>query len=205
VGTALAVDLGLRGVSCVLVESRIGLANIPKGQNLTQRTLEHFYFWGLVDELRAARIMPPGYPIGEVTAFGSLTSEYWHAPAGRELVRPYYFQANERLPQYRMESVLRKKVAQLASIECRFGWSARTIVQDDGRVRVSIVEEAGSGTDVLDADYVVGCDGARSVVREEVGIERGGTDFDQLMVLVVFRSRELHERLNAFPSAPPIA
>ena len=48
VGTALAVDLGLRGVSCVLVESRIGLANIPKGQNLTQRTLEHFYFWGLV-------------------------------------------------------------------------------------------------------------------------------------------------------------
>jgi 4-hydroxyisophthalate hydroxylase len=58
-------------VSCVLVESRIGLANIPNGQNLTQRTLEHFYFWGLVDELRAARVMPPGYPIGEVTAFGS--------------------------------------------------------------------------------------------------------------------------------------
>ena len=28
---------------------------IPKGQNLTQRTLEHFYFWGIVDELRAAR------------------------------------------------------------------------------------------------------------------------------------------------------
>ena len=199
VGTALAVDLGMRGVSCVLVESRIGLANIPKGQNLTQRTLEHFYFWGLVDELRAARVMPPGYPIGEVTAFGSLTSEYWHAPAGRELVRPYYFQANERLPQYRMESVLRKKVAQLACIECRFGWSARTIVQDDDGVRVSIVEEAGAGTDVLEADYVVGCDGARSVVREQVGIERGGTDFDQLMVLVVFRSRELHERLKRFP------
>ncbi len=199
VGTALAVDLGLRGVSCVLVESRIGLANIPKGQNLTQRTLEHFYFWGLGDELRAARVMPPGYPIGEVTAFGSLASEYWHAPAGRELVRPYYFQANERLPQYRMESVLRKKVAQLACIECRFGWSARTIVQDDGGVRVLLVEEGGAGTDVLAADYVVGCDGARSVVREEVGIARGGTDFDQLMVLVVFRSRELHERLKRFP------
>jgi len=199
VGTALAVDLGMRGVSCVLVESRIGLANIPKGQNLTQRTLEHFYFWGLVDELRAARVMPPGYPIGEVTAFGSLMSEYWHAPAGRELVRPYYFQANERLPQYRMESVLRKKVAQLACIECQFGWSARTIVQDDGGVRVSLVEEAGAGADVLEADYVVGCDGARSVVRERVGIERGGTDFDQLMVLVVFRSRELHERLKRFP------
>jgi 2-polyprenyl-6-methoxyphenol hydroxylase-like FAD-dependent oxidoreductase len=78
-----------------------------------------------------------------------------------------------------MESELRNKVAQLASIECRFGWSARTIVQDDDGVRVSIAREEGPGTDVLEADYVVGCDGARSVVREEVGIERGGTDFDQ--------------------------
>ena len=47
VGVALAVELGLRGVSCVLVESRTWLQQIPKGQNLTQRTLEHFYFWGV--------------------------------------------------------------------------------------------------------------------------------------------------------------
>jgi 2-polyprenyl-6-methoxyphenol hydroxylase-like FAD-dependent oxidoreductase len=84
VGVALAVDLGLRGVSCALVESRTGLQRIPKGQNLTQRTLEHFYFWGVVDEIRAARVMPPGYPIGELTAYGSLMSEYWHAPPGRD-------------------------------------------------------------------------------------------------------------------------
>jgi 2-polyprenyl-6-methoxyphenol hydroxylase-like FAD-dependent oxidoreductase len=199
VGAALAVDLGLRGVSCALIESRTGLQNIPKGQNLTQRTLEHFYFWGLVDELRAARVMPPGSPIGEVTAYGNLMSEYWHAPAGRELVRPYYFQANERLPQYRMETVLRGKLAQLANVDLRLGWSARTITQDAQGVRVAIAQEDGRETDVLDADYVVGCDGARSIVRDQVGIERGGTDFDQLMVLVVFRSRELHERLKRFP------
>ena len=49
VGVALAVDLGLRGVSCALIERRRRLQQIPKGQNLTQRTLEHFYFWGIVD------------------------------------------------------------------------------------------------------------------------------------------------------------
>jgi len=32
-----------------------------------------------------------------------------------------------------------------------------------------------------------------------VTIARGGSDFDQLMVLSVFRSRELHQRLNRFP------
>ena len=44
VGVALAVQLGLRGVSCALIESRTELGRIPKGQNLTHRTLEHFYF-----------------------------------------------------------------------------------------------------------------------------------------------------------------
>jgi 2-polyprenyl-6-methoxyphenol hydroxylase-like FAD-dependent oxidoreductase len=54
VGAALAVDLGLRGVSCVLIERRRTPQRIPKGQNLTQRTLEHFYFWGIVDQLQTS-------------------------------------------------------------------------------------------------------------------------------------------------------
>src|SRR5580693_9260775 len=144
VGLALAVDLGLRGVPCALVERRLTPQRIPKGQNLTQRTLEHFYFWGLADALRAARVMPPGYPIGEVTAYGSLMSEYWHAPPGREVVRSYYFQDNDRLPQYLMEEVLRKKIADLPGVETRFGWTARTVAQDEDGALVTIVEDAES-------------------------------------------------------------
>src|SRR5689334_22503385 len=158
VGVALAVDLGLRGVSCALVESRTGSHRIPKGQNLTQRTLEHFYFWGIVDKLRAARVMPRGYPIGEITAYGDLTSPYWHAPAGRELVRPFYFQDNDRLPQYCMEAVLREKLAALPAVETRFGWSAKTVEQDASGVRVRIARDGEE--QVLEAGYVVGCDGA---------------------------------------------
>jgi len=128
VGVALAVGLGLRAISCALVESRTAMHRIPKGQNLTQRTLEHFYFWGIVDELRAARLMPPGFPIGEITAYGNLMSDYWHAPAGRELVRPYYFQDNERLPQYQMEAVLRRRLATIPAVTALF-----RLVGDGGR------------------------------------------------------------------------
>ena len=45
----------------------------------------------------------------------------------------------------------------------------------------------------------LGCDGARSTVRESLGIDRGGSDFDQRMVLAVFKSKELHEGLKRFP------
>src|SRR5207248_2523839 len=124
----LAVELGQRGVSCVLVERHLQPQPIPKGQNLTNRTLEHFYFWHCVDELRAARVMPPGYPIGGITVYHDLTSPYFHAQQS-------------------------------------FG----------------------------------GRDGGRSLVRQSMGIDRGGRNFDQRMVLAVFRSRELHEFLNRFP------
>src|SRR5262249_46215421 len=66
--------------------------------------------------------------------------------------------------------------------------------------RVAIHEEGGSGREILEAEYVVGCDGGPSTVRRQIGIERGGADFNQLMVLAVFRSRELHEGLKRFPA-----
>jgi 2-polyprenyl-6-methoxyphenol hydroxylase-like FAD-dependent oxidoreductase len=198
VGLGLALDLGLRGISCILIERRTRHHRIPRGQNLTQRTLEHFYFWGLVDQLRAARVMPPGYPIGNVTAYKNLMSEYWHAHAGRETVRRFFFQDNDRLPQYQMEDVLRGRLAKLPIVEQRFGWTAGKLEQDAKGVRLDISDEAGT-TETVEADYLVGCDGSHSTIRAQVGIERGGTDFDQIMMLAVFRSPELHEGLKRFP------
>src|SRR5262245_16937458 len=200
VGVALAVELGLRGIACALVERRLEPQRIPKGQGLTQRSMEHLYFWGVADQVRAVRLLPPEFPMNGVTAYRDLMSEFWYAAPLREIVNSYYFQGSERLPQYLTEEVLRARMAQLGNIESRFGWSAETVEQDDSGARVAIVEEAGGGRDILEADYVVGCDGSHSTVRRQLGIERGGADFDQLMVLAVFRSRELHEGLKRFPA-----
>ena len=198
VGVGLAVDLGLRGVPCAVIERRTGLSRIPKGQGLSQRTLEHFWFWGIADELRAARTMPENFPIGQVTAYENLLSDHWHAQPARELVAPYYFQANDRLPQYRTEEVLRRRMAALPAVTDWFGWTATQVEQDGAGVRV-VVERDGE-IRALEADYVVGCDGGHSLVREQVDIERSSTDFDQVMALVVFRSAELHEALARFPA-----
>jgi flavin-dependent dehydrogenase len=44
VGMGLAIELGQRGIHCVVIERYTSPQPIPKGQNLTQRTMEHFYF-----------------------------------------------------------------------------------------------------------------------------------------------------------------
>jgi 4-hydroxyisophthalate hydroxylase len=199
VGLALAVTLGKAGISCVLVERQTEPAAIPRGQNLTARSLEHFYYWDCADELRAARLLPPGFPIGGITAYQSLASEYWYAPAGRETVADFYYQRNERLPQYLTESVLRARLSKLGQVTALFGWSAASLRQDEAGVRMTALEDGSAGRCEIESDYLVGCDGAHSQVREQAAIASGGADFDQRMVLAVFRSRELHERLERFP------
>ena len=49
VGVGLAVELGLRGITSIIVERHAKPQRIPKGQNLTHRTLEHFHFWNIED------------------------------------------------------------------------------------------------------------------------------------------------------------
>ena len=195
VGVALSIELGMRGISVAVIEKYREPQPIPKGQNLTQRTLEHFYFWGIEDQLRAARTMPRDYPIGGMTCYGTLISDYAFAWLKRELVRPFYFTDNERLPQYATERVLREKMSTLSTVDAFFGFSAETVSQAETSATVIAKERNGKRLLELSAEYLVGCDGSRSIVREQAGIAQTLSDHDKRMVLLVFRSAELHTQV----------
>ena len=61
----------------------------------------------------------------------------------RELVRPFYFTDNERLPQYATEAALRRRAAELACVRTLYGWNAEDVRQDDGGVDVVITRARG--------------------------------------------------------------
>lgn len=205
VGVALAIELGQRGVRCALVERRPEPQPIPKGQNLTNRSVEHFWAWGCVEELRAARVAPRDTATSGVTAYGDLHSDWWYVPAPGdrgEGVRAYFFEDNERLPQYRTEAVLRARVAELPAVTSLFGWTADGAEMTDAGVRVAVSRDGDDGERrTLAGEFLVGCDGGRSLVRERAGIGFAGPDLDQRMALVVFRSPQLETTLARFPPA----
>ncbi len=154
---------------------------------------------GVADDVRAARAMPEDHPIGQVTVYETLMGEFWRASPDRAVVQNYYFQANERLPQYATEEVLRRRMAAIPHVDAFFGTTATVVEQDADGVRITVAGPDGDER-VLAGDYVVGCDGGRSLVREQADIERSGTDWGELVALVVFRSRELHDALERFPA-----
>lgn len=199
VGMGLAIELGQRGVRTLVVEKYPTPLPIPKGQNLTQRTMEHFHFWSAEQQLRAARTIPVDFGIGGLTAYGSLLSGHHYDWLQRQLVHRYYFSANERLPQYATERVLRERAAELPAVELRYGWTAEDLRQDTEGVELDIAEQHGNGHACLRARYLVGCDGSRSVIRARAGITQTLADHDKLMVLLVFRSKELTRLLERFP------
>lgn len=199
VGMGLAIELGQRGVAVTLIERYEKPQPVPKGQNLTQRTMEHFHFWGAEKELRAARTIPAHYGIGGLTAYGTLLSDYHYDWLKRELVRPFYFTGNERLPQYATEQVLRGRARQIPQIEIIYGWSGESVVQKEDCVQAVIASMEGNARRTVQGRYLVGCDGSRSIVREDAGITQTCSDHDRRMVLLVFRSEELHALLKRYP------
>ncbi len=195
VGMGLAIELGQRGVRTAVVERNETPPLIPKGQNLTQRTMEHMAAWGVEGQIRAAKTIPRGVGLGGLTAYGTLMSGYHYDWFKRAAVGQYYGAENERLPQYATERVLRDRASALDAVELFIGWQTTEI--DTNGPAVEISRDGQIRT--LEGRYLVGCDGSRSLVRNAAGITETRRDHDRTMVLVVFESPAFFELLSRFP------
>ena len=198
VGVGLAVDLAINGVRSIVVERHETVQKIPKGQNLTPRTGEHFRRWGVTEAIRAASPIPRSYGSGGIATYGIFLSDYHYEWFNRAKIIEYYAATNERLPQYETESVLRARAAEFDQITLLTGWSFQSVEEHADGVIVTIGETHGKQTQRLSAAYLVGCDGARSRVRAAADISQTTDPHDRLMALLVFNSSQLDEKLSVY-------
>ena len=198
VGIGLAIDLALQGIHSVVVERHESIQRIPKGQNMTPRTGEHFRRWGVTNAIRSASPIPPSYGAGGIASYRTFVSDYHYEWFNRSKIVNFYAATNERLPQYETEAVLRARALDYEEITFLAGWSFDALIQDAHGVTARIVRTNGDGERKLTAEYLVGCDGARSPVREGARITQTTDQHDRLMALLVFNSKQLDEKLSVY-------
>lgn len=196
VGIALAIDLRQRGISCQVIERHSTLQNIPKGQNLTQRTMEYLARLGAEGNIREGRtITAPG--VGGMTVYGSLTSGIEYDWLVRSKLAAFYHRSSERIPQPVTEQGLRERAAEL-EIPIAYGWTAELVSSAVDEVVIRSEDRAGEIVESI-AGYIVACDGAGSSTRDAARITQTRVEHDKRMALTVFRSPELDEVVSAHP------
>ncbi len=197
VGLSAAVELGQRGVQCLIVEPRLLVSQIrPRAKTTNIRTMEHFRRWGLAQRIREVAPLKVDWSQDVVfctTLLGHEVMRFTDCLGLSPQRTDVFAEAGQQIAQPLVEEVLREAVSDLESCHLCLGWSLHSLQQNNDDVFTTIVNEQGEHRQIR-ASYVLGCDGARSVVRAAMGAHYVGTTDQRPNFGLVFRAPGLAER-----------
>ncbi|WP_033294582.1 FAD-dependent monooxygenase [Amycolatopsis jejuensis] len=163
-GLVVASELALAGVPVTIVERRTAGVQSRAG-TILPRVLELLDTRGLAQQFmdRARDIIPN--PLFRTHMWAGMKPVQWSHLDSR-------FGYRLVLPQNITEELLTKHALD-AGVVIERGLTVETVAQDESGVEIGVVSSAGQRSTRRCA-YLVGCDGGRSAVREQVGITSSG-------------------------------
>ena len=166
-GLVLAAELLARGIRTRVIDKGDGVALQPRAIGIHARALEVLDMMGLAD-----RFIESGQAVRRIR---------WYS-GGKFLISLEFAHSGSRfamfvdLPQDETERLLRGRIAELGgAVEDRTELTG--LATDPDAVTAVVRNRSGHG--VITAGYVVGCDGAHSRVRRELGLAFDGHPYPQ--------------------------
>jgi 2-polyprenyl-6-methoxyphenol hydroxylase-like FAD-dependent oxidoreductase len=192
VGLALAIELGMAGIACTVLERRDGSIGIPKMSGLSIRSMEFNRRWGIAEQVKNTG-WPKTHPQDMV---------YCTSMVGYELTRrriPAYVDDKlDYTPEPRVacaqifyDPILLAKARSLPTVTIRHMTSLDSFTQDASGVRAVVTDRLTGRSETIGARYLVGCDGADGTVVTALGFGYEGLGIVANSVNVFFRSPEL--------------
>jgi 2-polyprenyl-6-methoxyphenol hydroxylase-like FAD-dependent oxidoreductase len=202
VGLSASIELGRRGIGCIVVERNDRVGYSPRAKTTNVRTREHLRRWGIADALRDASPIAPDRPSTVVFATrmnGPLLTRFENALNGNRERNNLYSEEAQWVPQYILEDVLRRCAESLPGVSIRFESEFVSFAQTDDGVAAQIREIRTGRIFAIRSSFVIGADGARSAVRDAIGATMTGEGAFSRNYSIIFRApdlaaRQVHER-----------
>lgn len=176
IGLSMAIELGWRGVESILIEEGDGTIEHPRTGLVAVRTMEMFRRWGLVQRVRECGF-PENYELSMVfcTSLNGLLLDAEKYPSMRDAPTPPETpEKKQRCPQLWLQPILTDAARAQARTRLLFKHRFNSLEQDDQGVTAVVTDMTTGKPITIRSDYLLGCDGATSSVREQVGIRMGG-------------------------------
>jgi 3-(3-hydroxy-phenyl)propionate hydroxylase len=194
VGLTLANILGLHGVSTIVVDERDRLIDYPRGVGIDDESLRAFQAIGMID-----RILPhtnPNQIMRFVNGKGRTLAEI--APSEQ----PFGWPRRNGFIQPLVDAELLGGLDRFEGVEVLWSRSLESFADSARGVRATVTGADGA-QQVVDARYVVGCDGGRSTTRRLIGATFEGTTSPTRWVVIDLRNDPLGSP-NVCVGADPI-
>lgn len=176
VGAALCALLAREGVSAIAVERETDVYPLPRAAHFDHEIMRLFQKLGIAAEMQPASQPAAAYEFRN--AAGDILMRYDQGAGGS----PSGWAPGYMFHQPSLETALRRLITASPRVEARLGRTLVAFTQDAEGVSATV--DGPSGTETLRARWLVGCDGARSPVREALGIEQSDYGFDEPWLVI---------------------
>jgi 3-(3-hydroxy-phenyl)propionate hydroxylase len=160
-GMTMANLLGVYGTRALVIDREAGILQYPRAVGIDDESLRTYQAVGLVE--RVLNDLIQNVAIRYHTSWGRCFAEV------KPSARPFGWSRRNLFMQPLLEEVLRDGVTRYPTIETRYGCVLQSLSQDATGVTAHLCGADGAVQQVR-ARYLVGADGGRSTVRDQLGI-----------------------------------
>lgn len=190
-GLMMAAECTRYGLSCRIIDRGISYGDQSRAVVIQARTLEIFFQVGIAEPF-----LRQGIPLKAITSFNN-RHPLFHLSL-ESLESPYPFALS--LEQAKTEKILRAHVTSLG-IPIEDGIEFLGFKETPKGIEATVLEKASGKEKMIYASYLIGCDGAHSSIRKQLGFPLQGRTFPHIFSLadVQVSWNFPHDEVSSFP------